>query len=355
MKNQFLFIAVAALAMASCSKDEQTTVNRGAAIDFRGAMATRAAETTTANLNEVFVTALDKNNANFFTDEQFTKNGGGFFQSTTSYYWPNDDSELKFFAYAPSSSDLGGTLTITNTTKELAGFSPVTTIADQKDFVSCKANGKKSTNEAAGVSLTFKHQLSQIEIMAKNASSAYVYKVVAARIGQPKSKGTFDFGGEGWTLNGDKINYTVVDFPEITLDGTPKSLMGTTGGNAMLLPQQLTAWDPTTDKDNKKHNGAYLAVKLQINTKAGARVYPATVVGDYDWAAVPINTTWEAGKKYVYTLDFTNGAGKVDPEKTTPVVPTDPFNPGDNILGGTPIKFTVTVTPWVEITKEVNM
>ena len=50
MKKQFLFIAVAALAMASCSKDEQTAVNRGAAIDFRGAMATRATETTTANL-----------------------------------------------------------------------------------------------------------------------------------------------------------------------------------------------------------------------------------------------------------------------------------------------------------------
>ena len=72
MKKQFLFIAVAALAMASCSKDEQTAVNRGAAIDFRGAMATRATETTTANLDDIFVTALDKNNANFFTDEQLS-------------------------------------------------------------------------------------------------------------------------------------------------------------------------------------------------------------------------------------------------------------------------------------------
>ena len=79
MKKQFLFIAVAALAMASCSKDEQTAVNRGAAIDFRGAMATRATETVTANLTDIFVTALDKNNANFFTDEQFTKDVDNFF------------------------------------------------------------------------------------------------------------------------------------------------------------------------------------------------------------------------------------------------------------------------------------
>lgn len=353
MKKKLLFIAVAALVMACCSKDEQIAVNRGAAIDFRGAMATRATETVTANLNDIFVTALDKNNANFFTDKQFTKNGDGVFQSTTSYYWPNDDSELKFFAYAPSSSDLGGTLTIDNLTKTLADFSPKTTIADQKDFVSCKATGKKSVNESAGVALTFKHQLSQIEIKAKNDQDAYRYKVVAVRIGQPVSKGTFDFGNESWQLKTDKVNYTVSDFSEIELNGGAQSLMGT-GGSAMLIPQQLTAWDAAGDKPNA-NKGAYLAVKLQITTKAGARVYPAEVVGDYDWAAVPVNTNWEAGKKYVYTLDFTSGAGKVDPEKPNPSDPTDPFKPGDDILGNNAIKFTVQVTGWVEETKDVDM
>ena len=354
MKKIFLFIAVAALVMVACSKDEQTAVNRGAAIDFRGAMATRATETVTANLNDIFVTALDKNNANFFTNEQFTKDADNFFKSSpNSYYWPNDDSELKFFAYAPSSSDLDGTLTIDNLTKTLADFSPKTTIADQKDFVSCKATGKKSVNESAGVALTFKHQLSQIEIKAKNDQDAYRYKVVAVRIGQPVSKGTFDFGTENWNLEMDKVNYTVPDFGEITLNGTPESLMGT-GGSAMLIPQQLTAWDTAGDKPNA-NKGAYLAVKLQITTKAGARVYPAEVVGDYDWAAVPVNTNWKAGKKYVYTLDFTSGAGKVDPEKPNPSDPTDPFKPGDDILGNNAIKFTVQVTEWVEETKDVDM
>jgi len=37
-------------------------------------------------------------------------------------------------------------------------------------------------NESAGVALTFKHQLSQIEIKAKNDQDAYRYKVVAVRI-----------------------------------------------------------------------------------------------------------------------------------------------------------------------------
>lgn len=73
MKKQLFLVVVAALAMASCSKDESTGINNGNAIDFRAAMQTRASETTTANITNFFVTALDKNNANYFSDAEFTK------------------------------------------------------------------------------------------------------------------------------------------------------------------------------------------------------------------------------------------------------------------------------------------
>ena len=58
MKKQLFLVVVAALAMASCSKDESTGINNGNAIDFRAAMQTRASETTTANITNFFVTAL---------------------------------------------------------------------------------------------------------------------------------------------------------------------------------------------------------------------------------------------------------------------------------------------------------
>ena len=35
----------------------------------------------------------------------------------------------------------------------------------------------------------------------------------------------------------------------------------------------------------------------------------------YSWVAVPVVTNWEAGIKYVYTLDFTGGAGVIDPDE----------------------------------------
>jgi hypothetical protein len=106
------------------------------------------------------------------------------------------------------------------------------------------------------------------------------------------------------------------------------------GNNAMLIPQQLIPWDPIADKTNDA-KGAYLSVYAQITTKSGSRIYPKSAGMDYGWMAVPIDTKWEAGYKYVYTLDFTNGAGKSDPID----------GPADEILGD-PISFSVQITPW---------
>lgn len=345
-------MAMTAMLIASCSSDDVVSTNTGRAIDFRTSVGTRGTETTTDNITKFWVTAIDEAGANYFSKQEFTKDGG-FFTSSPVYYWPA--GTLNFFAYSPSETDLGATVTIDKDTKNLADFSPATEIANQKDFVTATASGTRAANETNGVELTFAHQLSQIEIKAKNSNTGYVYKVVGVRIGKPVSKGTFTFGANTWALTTtEKSNYAVeYATDEKTLTADAATIMGD-GGNAMLLPQQLTAWASETDKTNT-NNGAYIALKIQITTKDGARVYPAK--GDYDWAAVAIGTNWEAGKKYVYTLDFSAGAGKVDPEKPTPTPDPDkpdPFNPGDDILGK-PIKFTVEVTDWAPADQPVEM
>lgn len=351
MKKQIMFMAMTAMLIASCSSDDVVSTNTGRAIDFRTSVGTRGTETTTDNITKFWVTAIDEADSNYFSKQEFTKDGG-FFTSSPVYYWPA--GTLNFFAYSPSETDLGATVTINKDTKTLADFSPAAKIADQKDFVTATASGKRAANETKGVDLKFEHRLSQIEIKAKNTNAGYIYKVVGVRIGKPVSKGTFTFSTNTWSLTTTKkANYEVeyATNPR-TLAVDAATMMGTANDNAMLLPQQLVAWTPEADKTNTK-NGAYIALKIQITTKGGARVYPATGK-DYDWAAVAINTKWEAGKKYVYTLDFSNGAGKVDPEKPKPVDPTDPFKPGEDILGK-PIKFTVTVTPWASANQPVEM
>ena len=333
--KRILFFLVAATSVA-CSQDETTdVVGKGQQIDFRTAMGTRAAETTTGTLQKITVTAIGAEHENYFTDVEFSKKGS-YFTSETPYYWPVDGSQLSFFAYAPTAAELGsGSVTITNASKKLTNYAPATDVSEQQDFITATATGSKS-NEATGVALTFKHQLSQIEIKAKNTDDTHVYKVQGVRIAQPVSKATFDFGTSTWELGSDKATYEVTySGSEKTLGSSAVSIMKTDGDNAMLIPQQLVAWDSDSDKSNT-NKGAYLSVLINITDDSGDPVYP-TEAGQYGWAAVAIDTNWEAGKKYVYTLDFSNGAGKVDPDV--------PEGGGDDILGS-PIKFSVEVDTW---------
>lgn len=331
--------AIAATGLASCSSEEPVVESKGSAINFRPAMSTRATETTNANLSAIKVAGF-MGSSTYFTPLDFIKGDGSFFTSTPTYNWPGDDTELDFYAYSPT--DMQG-VTLTPDTKNLKAFSPATDIADQVDFITSSATGKRSANEATGVELTFNHQLSQIEIHAKAANDAYTFKISGIRIGQPVATGDFDFLTSAWTPASDKAIYEETYDTPVTLTATPASLMGTEG-NAMLIPQQLVAWDPEGDSSNTKQ-GAYLSVKLQVNTQAGAQVYPFASNPDCQWAAIPINTNWEAGKKYVYTLDLSNGGGYVDPK--------DP-DPGTPVLGG-PIKFTVNVLDWNATSEDLPM
>lgn len=337
MKTQnFTLIAagLAVLSLASCSEEEPVSVNNGRAIDFRAAMDTRAVETTNANLRDINLAAFMGEKV-FFPTMDFTRQSDGFFTSTQSYYWPGDDTELSFYAYAPANP--GGTVTLTPDTKTVSDFSPAAELGDQVDFITANATGRKSLNETGGVPLTFNHQLVQIEVYAKTENTLYKYNVTGVRIGQPVSKGTFDFTSSAWTLGTDKAVYTDTYDTPVTLSADPVSVMGN-GGNAMILPQQLVAWDPVGDKANTA-KGAYLSIRLQISTaETGVQVYPFPSDANCVWASIPIDTNWEAGHKYIYTLDLTSGAGFVDPD--------DP-KPGTPVLGG-PIKFTVDVTEWID-------
>lgn len=342
MKTKFLIATAAILAtgLASCTSDEPVdSANlRENAISFRSSMGTRASEITNANIKEINVAAF-LGGSQFFNNTRFSKGSDNYFTSTPEYNWLGDDSELTFYAYAPS--NVGGTVTLTPDNKTLTGFSPAADVAEQVDFITASATGKKSTNEKTGVPLTFDHRLVQIEVLAKTDNEAYTYEVTGVRVGEPVAKGDFDFTTAGWKLASDKAIYDETYTTPVKLGSSAQSVMGKEG-SLMILPQQLTAWDPSGDASNTS-KGAYLSIRLKINTIAGAQVYPFPSNGDCDWAAIPINTNWQAGKKYVYTLDLTHGAGYVDPHDPTPGTP---------VLGG-PIKFTVDVTDWVS--SDINL
>lgn len=308
-----LLMVVIVFAVASCVRDTLKETNNGSAIDFRMATQTRASESTASDIVTFYVTAqMDGFEKNYFTDVPYIRGVNDVFLSSEPYYWPAS-GELNFYAYTPSLDSFGSDvqLEFDPDSRKIRNFVTASTFKDQIDFLVANQSASKADG-AVGVELCFEHKLSQIEVHAKNANSAYRYSIKGVMIGGMASEGDFNFsparGEEDWIIDEQAEPVSVYEiYDNVNEIGTfARNIMGV-DGNAMLIPQQLTPWDPATGK------GAYIAVYAQIKTAQGAMVYPRPTEGvvseGYDWLVVPIDTKWEAGYKYVYTLDFSNGAG----------------------------------------------
>lgn len=340
MKNSMIYMAMAAVALASCSKNEISETNLGPAIEFRAAMGTRA-ETTLDNLGGCKLTAIDSKGAQLFADQYVLEGNTLVHYNGNVYYWPVDGSDVAFYAIGPYSDGLSGM------TNSLLEYRPEAEGVDLNDIVTATATANKSTG-ASGVALTFQHPLSQIVIQAKTDNAVYNLEVIGWRLANIGTNATYDLTAETPAWTDCLAMYTYEGAIEAkTLDGTYREILE----SACLIPQQLTAWN-VTDEPTNASLGAYLALKVRITTKAGGVIFPksSNVELTHDWVAIPIDTNWEPGVKYTYKLDFTNGAGNVDPTTPTPDPDTDPdnpFNPGDEVLGGVKIQFSqVSVNGW---------
>lgn len=371
MKKQLLFMALGTLVLASCSMDDPVVETQAAdanGISFRTVMGSRAAETTTANLSEFYATAIESDGTVYstFKDVTFTKGDGDVWSSETTYYWPH--TNLRFYAYSPATT-IDYDYLANNGQPALDAYSPETDdTSKQHDFIYATNTGLRS-DFPSHIALTFHHALSQIVIKAKCGSETYEVKVAGIRVGYVNQTGQFTFPepvlntapAGSWTNLKSPGNYSSIPVTPITL-ATDSKLIGTQAQSSIfVIPQTMSRWTPDA-ADEAAQKGAYLAVLIQLNQKLAdgsvKRIYPVKdyQYGDgfpsgYAYAAVPINANWVAGKKYTYVLDFTDGAGKVDPDRPDPVDPDpdpenpDPYEPGDDILGHA-IDFTLTVEAW---------
>lgn len=363
MEKKVLLWLAAAVALTSCSNEEVMEQNLGKGISFRTAVS-RATETTIDNLHSFYVTSfIDGDNTPYFNDVLYTGSGG--YTSTIQYYWPGS-STLKFYAYAPSIDELQGDNVTSTRLDNYAGnvkllqFSPDADIAKQVDFISANATGSKDKNESTGVELEFKHNLSQVAILARNSSDMnnFTYEVKGVKIARIKSLADFDFAANEWDLYDNSLtDYTINLSESVELNDQPQDIMNSdVNGTAMLIPQELGVWNPVTDKTNEQE-GAYIAVKIRVSSN-GTQIFPSES-GKYAWVAVPITyegdleRTWMAGCKYTFLLDFSYGAGLIEPTSgderggtsTDPELAENPGECGENVLGG-PIEFTASLTRW---------
>lgn len=350
-KKSMFCIALASLVLAtSCSQDDlQTAKFSRNAINLNAELGgqpissysaakgktvkSRAVETTITNLGSFTMNAFQNGETNYMKDVKYTSTDGSVWNNNVgTFYWPVE-GDLHFYAYAPEQPGQAGTFKLDKDAQTLTDFVPNTAAADQKDFVYAKSTGNNKANGTTGIDIDFKHALSEVTIAAKNENTTYTVDVTGVKIGNVIKKGTFTFPSTSdaaatWTLSSDASDitaYTTTWTTPVTL-GSDVSTLDAANVPFMILPQQLS-------KATKASEKAYIAVKVKITLQGG-------YIQKNDWVYVGIDTNWEMGKRYAYTLDFTSGAGQ--------------DKDGKQVLSGTAINLNVDVTSWDEVTEDLD-
>lgn len=327
-----------------------------------------------------------------FINNLFVKSKtSGNFYSSQEFRW-TQKMVLDFYAYGyftdndyikpGNTGSLFGTgVTFKKDRQSIDGFSPQQDIQKQIDLVAAKAINQKASALSGPVSLSFTHLLSEIQVVAKCSSNSYKVSVKGLKYGNIKSKGNYDFADNAWELMPESDQYVEgsyatssyeVPFADHTVnlnstedydhvdDGVKSfhDISKSEGelGYAMLIPQSLGEFESgqywALGKNNTPPEGKtiasaqYMAMLIKIESIDASGNVTGTLfpqkdehkvdnTDGYGWAYIPFyhkdHKSWNMGVRYIYHLDFKDGAG---------------FNEdGDPILEGE-VKLVATVNDW---------
>lgn len=366
------------LALASCSNDELTSVNRdGDEIAFSVVTnsATRAADVyCNNNKPSGFNVWATFNGQTYINGDNVQYQGGKWVNTSGTRYWP--DGEVSFFAHV----NAGDAFNWNGGQPKIENFTVGTDVATQQDLLYAVKTASKGTDGKA--ELNFRHALSQIVFQAKNTNPNLYVEISGVSVCKVKNQGTFTYPTDdtsdkvGEHNDGASIDYSTqkwgswstngtqqydVTFNAVQLNGsktaTSVSLTNTNETAKaydkvmLLLPQSSTKWDVGTNATTGKsedQTGTYFLVKCQIYNVAGTTVNKNTDVclwgnGGAEDVAIPVALNWEQGKKYIYTFVFGDGNGGYDPDPD----PDDPDPKPTPVL--VPITFEVTVDDFVPV------
>lgn len=346
MKAKALFSVAFVALFASCTNDVVVSEKADTPIRITTSLDkhTRAGYTQAADITEFKMSAFKTGTNTLWINNVDVTNSSGSYSWSGNTVWPGDGSGLTFVAYAPKTLS-NGTPSLSHNSSTITGFEQSTT--DPTDLITAYAD----VANGSSVTLNFKHALSKVEVQAVNESTLdYTIDIKGIRIGGVNKKGdlawqTTPSGLPTWSNQTDKDKFSYEGTTEVTNPTTAQSIMF--DKEFYMIPQTLTAWDPTNDGNNTT-NGSYLSVYCCIKNN-GVNVFPTST--GFAWAAIPINGEWKAGYKYIYTLKFfaggTGGAGYVDPGDT---------GGGTVIIQNTDINISVTIDSWTtDSSSSVNL
>lgn len=275
MKKPFLTVAVAALALAGCSKSETVEVANSRAIEFNSFVNknTRAV-TEVTQLNEFYVFGNYSATDIVFNNESSTK---------TAYWVANQTYE--FGAYYDGGKNTNASFDYTTKTLKFTDYTP----DNGKDLVVATASHETDadvTNEPK-VQLNFKHMLSQVKFTFNTtAADAYTIKISDLKFSAKQTEtGTYNSTDDIiWTGNGNNAEYTYAEIADIAVEAN-----GYTGSDVkFVIPQTKT--NTIEVSFNATLNGPGLVEKT--STFTANLGYTASGNGS--------DNTWTPGFRYNY-------------------------------------------------------
>lgn len=346
MKKSIFMVALAALAMTSCSQDEVLEVKKDV-MSFSAFTenASRATATTATTLGNFVVYANENDGDDSTTDlpyitgveasKTFNTGGNGAFKLKETYYWPI--KALDFYCIAPASEGVIDAITLANNIPAISTYTVRS--AHTEDLLYSVATGLKRGEGNVGTDgvahLNFRHALAMVQFKFASASAydldVTVSKIKLVNVAQTgayalPSVATLAAAFETANTHGD---WTIAEGAYVEEYAWEEShtatvaTASTAGTTYFVLPQTVTAATPADVAEGATWEGAFFEISCVLK-KDNVTVYTGEV-------AIPVaatSYTWEEGHKYVYTFTFGQGGG---------------YYPGSNDPAIVPISFDITV------------
>lgn len=371
MSNKYFFgMAVAALALSSCTQDEMVSMQKDAiSYSVFAKNQTRAENSYCAiNLPEGFKvyarttnTAAEDEASNsklYINGDDIMKNGSNWIDQSGTRYWPESGS-LDFVAHVNGGDNFKFNLSGQSTFYNFVVNEDVT---KQLDLMYAVNSGVVKTSSA--VYLNFRHALSQVCFKANNKTSNLRITIYSVTVGNLNGEGTYtlptantdinlpinhntgeivftqagDINRGEWVFsdNTNLKSYTanvngnsVMMEPESGLADLTSNTQGHSHKEGwtnvmMLMPQSgRAAWNPS----NNRLDGTYFKLNIKMENKTfnaeNEEVYTDVFGGNGEgYIYIPVTIDWKEGVRYTYTFNFNDGGsgGYVDPTNPKPAI-----------------------------------
>lgn len=246
-------------------------------------------------------------------------------------YWPS--VPLHFYAINPAFTQDDDRMWTIGDDAQTIDFNLVDEFADADvqttprnvDLMYSVSRDQTKQDSKGTVQLLFKHALSQVLFKGRTAIDGLSVNITEIALGGIRTSGTFSFpvydenginisqpaGWSGLPTTTEEQFARAQNAIATTVSDTEEAVWISDEQNAMMvIPQVLTKWAtaedaPVTIEEAKQGGQAYIRIKCLISHNGFA--LDGFTEGEHRDIYVPIDQTFEAGKRYIFTLIFGTG------------------------------------------------